>query len=196
MVSRKPDQDRNLIAWGNAERVAELILEQERYSEIREQIINLFTNEKMGSAAITRLLHNEEPLNGRSLRNIETATSAVRIVVNKLVDRVYRLEIIKCNNMEHIKIIENAAIQGRRESMKKRGFFVFEPKENDFFWEVAIRDTSALSSRADKTLNHTRIAEIMNEHFQTTRFTSQVCQRKFMSRKGIPTGHDRERVKK
>ena len=184
----------NLVAWQNAEVIAERILTFPCYEDIRHRIGQLFTDGGCSYRKVAEQLRDDPPLNSSRLKHIRTVASAVAIVVRATVNIKKREQCGYDHNITHLEEIKDDALKARRESMKKRGFFVFEPEENEFFWTVALRSQGV--RRPNGNFDHLVVAGIMNDRFKNREFTSDICQAKYMMRKGIPKGHECERPKK
>ncbi len=182
---------RNIVAWQNAEAVASQILTQERFASIRAYMALLFTEHGCSYMRIANLLSTEVPLNSARLKHIRTISSVVALVIHGTVNKKKRNECIQDHRLAHLEEVKEDALAARRESMRKRGNFVFEPEENDFFWNVALRVSGVRQKQGNRLVfDHTKIAEIMDIEFPNRGFTSAICQAKYMTRKGIPKGHE------
>ena len=142
-------------------------------SELRNRIQRLFEEGKSNPEIIQTIGKNMlVPSNCVSYACLERL---LRDLFKELYDVVERREHAFKVHSKTASENENSIAEGRRQWMEEQGFFVWTEEEHEYFMFLITHPEMKRSGKSGR-LNHTKIADAMNDRFGVDYFTPKRCQ--------------------
>ena len=143
----------------------------------REKIKVLF-EQGIDQSAIAGQLQDWEPFTGKDKKEREKIVSDIVI---STVNEATRLSLVNIRRTERIVSLDRQLSDEERVKGKiVRGYIIWTPEEEEYFFDILVPDQQL--RRIGGRINHERLAQEMNIHFGSPKFTSQTCMSKYRNR--------------